>query len=175
MYSWFTHAHTVISLERRHTHSIQVEPWAILNCPECDYMYSIGVQVIILITMTYSQWLIKLSSVSLPLVMLSPLEELHTYSHLSMATYWHSSKVKVYGSCMPGSWQPLQWIASRWNEVCGSVSYPRPYCIICGNGNKKQLRYYLWRQTSVRIALLTLAKPQQLEKSKWHSPNLRPR
>ena len=34
MYSWFTHAHAVISLECWHTHSIQVEPWAILNYPE---------------------------------------------------------------------------------------------------------------------------------------------
>jgi len=25
MYSWFTHAHAVISLERRRTHSIQVD------------------------------------------------------------------------------------------------------------------------------------------------------
>ena len=34
MHCWFTHAHAVISLEHRRTHPKQVEPWAILNCPE---------------------------------------------------------------------------------------------------------------------------------------------
>ena len=31
LYSWFTHAHAVISLECQHTHPTQAEPWAIIE------------------------------------------------------------------------------------------------------------------------------------------------